>query len=201
MNGNSKQTLKSESRWQNLARSQCWSVLFMVILFFGTTTGDLLAQKGPFKPRYTRYEAENVSAQTDKASFVRATKEDALKRSTSTDKASLISELVFQATNRQYTTLTSRGSYVQWTVTTPGDGVTMRFTIPDGGKRSVNIYVNGFKDQTVQLTSHWTHVKIDGEDLIKFDEVRFRLSRSLKRGDVIRISNNSDLPVAIDFIE
>ena len=59
-----------------------------------------------------------------------------------------------QGSNRNYISLPSAGSYAEWTVYTPGDGVTVRFTLADsadgmGIDSHLNVYVNGVKTDVI----------------------------------------------------
>lgn len=127
-----------------------------------------------------------------------------------------------QASERSYITLPTSGAFAEWTVATPGDGVTLRFTLPDtpdgmGQDGSLDVYVNGEKVKTVALTSYfmWQHftynsgtVDIDAPGNGKipcfaFDETHFILPKSLRPGDKIRIQSSGDrgLEYGVDFIE
>ena len=127
-----------------------------------------------------------------------------------------------QASRQTYIALPTTGSYAEWVVATEGDGVTMRFTMPDspdgyGLDGSLDIYVNDSKATTVELTSYymWQYFKhnqnnaseIPGDEFdmkcFAFDEVHFRLPSSLKAGDRIRVQNSGDggLEYGVDFLE
>lgn len=65
-----------------------------------------------------------------------------------------------QASEQSYVRLPGKGAYAEWTMDTTGDGVTMRFTMPDssdgmGLKGSLDVYVNGQYKQTIDLTSYF----------------------------------------------
>ena len=123
-----------------------------------------------------------------------------------------------QASNQSYVKLPSKGSYAEWTMNTEGDGVTMRFTLPDssdgmGQEGSLDVYVNGTFVKTVELTSYymWQYFSYGnpsdtnngGSALFAFDEVHFRLDTALKKGDVIRIQSSgaNNLEYGVDFLE
>lgn len=139
--------------------------------------------------------------------------------------ASLVSSADFnnmniasQASEQSYVTLPSSGSYAEWRVTTGGDGVTMRFTLPDtsdgmGQNGSLDVYVNGTKVKTVNLTSYymWQYFSSGhpadsndgGKPCFAFDETHFRLNTPLKAGDTIRIQSTgaNSLTYGVDFLE
>lgn len=124
-----------------------------------------------------------------------------------------------EASGQKYVELPSNGSYLQWTVKPGqgGDGVTMRFTMPDssngmGLNGSLDVYVNGAKAKAVPLTSYysWQYFSSDqpgdtpgaGRPLFRFDEVHWKLDTPLKPGDTIRIQKGNDnIKYGVDFIE
>lgn len=76
-----------------------------------------------------------------------------------------------QASERSYIALPGAGSYAEWTAVRSGQGVTMRFTLPDatggtdGLRGSLDIYVNGVKRNVrvygsvkdrIELSSYWS---------------------------------------------
>ena len=134
--------------------------------------------------------------------------------------------LASQASEQSYIELPRKGAYAEWTMDTEGDGVTMRFTLPDtedgmGQDGSLDVYVNGKKAKTVDLTSYymWQYFQHPSpyknghpdDKLLKegstgsfaFDEVHFRLEQPLKKGDKIRIQSSGakNLVYGVDFLE
>ena len=122
-----------------------------------------------------------------------------------------------EASDQKYVGLPSNGSYVEWTVNETADGITMRYTMPDasdgsGLDGSLNVYVNGNKVKTVDLTSYWAWAYFPGTEpentpgenpRMRFDETHFMLDNPVNAGDVIRIekTNGDDIEYGIDFIE
>lgn len=125
-----------------------------------------------------------------------------------------------EASGQAYTALPSSGAYAEWTVRDGegGAGVTMRFTMPDssdgmGRTGSLDVYVNGQKVKTVNLTSYynWQYFSGDqpadapggGDPLFRFDEVHWKLPVALQAGDKIRIQKSAadSLEYGVDFLE
>lgn len=131
-----------------------------------------------------------------------------------------------QASEQSYVRLPGKGAYAKWTMNTSGDGVTMRFTMPDtadgmGQDGSLDIYVNDKKVTTVELTSYymWQYFEepnasnptgspkdepVDGATAsFAFDETHFKLNTSLKKGDVIKVmsTGKNNLEYGVDFLE
>ncbi len=126
--------------------------------------------------------------------------------------------LASQASEQSYVLLPQSGSYAEWTMHTTGAGVTMRFTMPDSGdgmgfNGSLDVYVNGRKVKTVDLTSYYmwqyfaggnpSDTDDGGAPCFAFDEVHFLLDAPLKQGDVLRIQSSgaSGLEYGVDFME
>jgi hypothetical protein len=171
---------------------------------------DVLAQssdRGAHLMPYTRYEAD-VASLTN-AQVLQTTNFD-------------ISTTASEASQQKFVNLPNAGSAVEFTVTTAGNGVTMRYTMPDsadgkGLNGEVDVYINGQLDKTVAVTSRWawqyflnkepenTPTPFAGTDYIamRFDETHFMLSRTVNPGDKIRIQKktNDNNAYGIDFIE
>lgn len=127
-----------------------------------------------------------------------------------------------QASNQAYVDMPV-GSSVAWTMKTYGDGVTIRYTIKDsnvgssgyadGYKTSdgqLEVYVNGQKKATVDLTSYFMYQYFpsghpaqgpDGRPCFVFDEKHVSLGSMAKEGDTIEIKCISGDEVGVDFIE
>ena len=128
-------------------------------------------------------------------------------------------DIASQASDGSYISLPTAGSSAEWTVDTPGDGVTLRFTMPDndagtGLNGSLDVLVNGTKALTVDLTSYYMYQYFqyysgtpsdtpNGQiPSFAFDEVHFILPTPLKAGDRIQLRNTrGDMVYGVDFIE
>ena len=165
------------------------------------------ADRGATLMPYTRYEADVGTL--NNAQILQTTNFD-------------ISTTASEASQQKFVNLPSAGSSVEFTVGTAGNGVTMRYTMPDssdgkGLNGEVDVYVNGQFDKTVAVTSRWawqyflnkepenTPTPFAGTDYIamRFDETHFLLSHAVNPGDKIRIQKktNDSNAYGIDFIE
>ncbi|MDR0872884.1 MAG: right-handed parallel beta-helix repeat-containing protein [Prevotellaceae bacterium] len=173
---------------------------------------------GAYKMPYLRYDSQEAEIG---GAAVRETAPDYDRRNTASE-----------ASNQEYVALKDTGSFISWTINentllSAKTGVTLRFTLPDasttlsnrsgesvGQKSDIDIYVNCIKKKTVTLDSRWAwqyFVDMDSDPkthitdyaMMRFDEVHFLLSDSLKVGDTIKIvkSKNDNLTTGIDFIE
>src|SRR5687767_9215966 len=126
--------------------------LFFILCCLTLSENFLFAQsdgipRGAQLP-YTRYESENGTRGGTAA----------LQQTTNYDYNTIASE----ASNQQYVSLPSNGSYVEWTASASFQGVNMRFTMPDNATGTGNIgalalYINGTRIQTINLTSRWAY--------------------------------------------
>jgi len=165
------------------------------------------ADRGATLMPYTRYEADVGTL--NNAQILQTTNFD-------------ISTTASEASQQKYVNLPSAGSSVEFTVGTAGNGVTMRYTMPDsadgkGLSGEVDVYVNGQFDKTVAVTSRWawqyflnkepenTPTPFASTDYIamRFDETHFLLNHAVNPGDKIRIQKktNDGNAYGIDFIE
>ena len=163
------------------------------------------ANRGAYLLPYTRYESENAQRGGGAS----------LQSATQFNQADTAAE----ASQQKYVSLPSNGSYVEWPAATAGDGVTLRFTLPDsangqGMNGTLDVYVNGNYDQTIKLSSYWAwqyfpqgqsepYNTPGGRAMMRFDEMHFRLSHALNKGDTLRLQkNNGDgINYGVDFVE
>ena len=174
---------------------------------FQVTKASGQGDRGATLMPYTRYEA-------DVAKLSNAT----ILETTDFDWSTTASE----ASEQKFVNLPSAGSSVEWTVSTAGNGVTMRYTMPDssdglGLNGEVDVYVNGKFDKTVPVTSRWAWQYFVNKDpdnhpraladtdyiAMRFDETHFMLNQAVKPGDKLRIQKktNDANAYGIDFIE
>lgn len=166
-------------------------------------------QRGYYNRPYERYEAEPDFCTTNGV-FLEA----------SDDQATLQSE----ASHQQAVQLINSGSYVSWVVNKAGDGLTIRFSLPDGNggngtTGNIAIYAGNDKVGEVTLNSYWAWqytvnggnyptnniVSAGGGNVVrmKFDETHLRLNRQVAQGEVLKLvkTDNNTTPYTIDFVE
>ena len=166
-------------------------------------------QRGYYNRPYERYEAEPGYCETN-GTFLAA----------SDDQADLQSE----ASHQQAVQLININSYVQWKVNKAGDGLTIRFSLPDnaagtGTTGNIDIYAGNDKVGSLTLNSYWAwQYTINGGNYptntpatpgggnvvrMRFDETHIRLSRPVGSGEYLKIvkTDNNTTPYTIDFAE
>jgi len=166
-------------------------------------------QRGYYNRPYERYEAEENWCTTN-GTFLAASDNQA--------------DLQSEASHQQAVQLISQNSYVSWTVNQAGDGLTIRFSLPDsndgkGTKGNLAIYAGNDQVGTIQLDSYWawqyttnggnyptnTPATPGGGNVVRmrFDEMHLRLSRQVAAGEVLKLvkTDNNSTPYTIDFVE
>lgn len=166
-------------------------------------TDDL--QQGYYNRPYQRYEAEPGYCTTN-GQFLAATDDQR--------------QLQSEASHQQAVQLIQPGDSVSWTVDRAGDGLTLRFSLPDSQDGTgivgyVDVYASGEKVGLVYMNSWWAWQYCNdnypdnsprgGNTIIRmrFDENHLRLSRPVLSGEVLTIKKNDDntTPYTIDFVE
>lgn len=201
MNLQQKQFMKKSSR-------RSYSFVFVLMAIIGLTNQAILAQddgipRGAYTMPYTRYEA-SPAGMGGGAIFEQAPDYDQAK-------------IAAEASGRQYVSLPSNGSFVEWTLTEEAQGFNMRFTMPDdatgnGLTGSLGLYVNGTKIKDINLTSYWAYQYFQGVEpeqhpggktRMRFDEIHFRLDNAIPVGATLRIAkdNGDGITYGVDFLE
>lgn len=160
--------------------------------------------RGYYNRPYERYEAEPDYCLTN-GTFLAPTDDQRLLQS--------------EASHQQALTLTAEGDYVAWTIHRPGDGLTIRFSLPDsedgtGTEGTLDVYAGEELVGTIPLSSYWAWQyctdtypdntpKTDCVIRMRFDETHLQLSRPVASGEQLRLvkSTADNLPYTIDFIE
>ena len=110
-----------------------------------------------------------------------------------------------EASGRLATTLDGTGQYVKFTLTKAANAMVIRYCIPDsqdgtGLDASLNLYVNGRKNKSIELTSKyswvyggypWTNNPPDGQAHHFYDEVRVLLDQTYPAGTVIKLQKDA----------
>jgi uncharacterized protein YjdB len=166
-------------------------------------------KRGYYDHPYKRYEAEpNWSTIGGSAEYLTQTFDQRLMQS--------------EASNQQATQLNNIGDYVQWTCNEAADGMTIRFSIPDGASGggtigTLALYVNDMYIQDIELNSRWAWQYFfagssdyaHNEPLatrfprMRFDEERVVLTTKISAGSTFKLEKKDAGAGAyiIDFVE
>ena len=119
--------------------------------------------------------------------------------------------LANEASDNSYVKVDNKGS-VTFTAKEGADGLTMRYSIKDGDKGEVKVYVNGNLMRTFYLDSSSAYQYVDGSNVydtkatdhsharFSFDEVHGFFGVHVNPGDTVTIENNG-VELALDFVE
>ncbi len=129
-------------------------------------------------------------------------------------------QITSEASDRVCASLPSQGSSVKWSLSEAGRGLVVRFSIPDGQRGSLALYVDGTFVQDIALDSRqaWQYFSANPGDgtkdptntpspgmtaRMRFDEVRVVLPSSVAAGTEVRLQKTSsdNIDYVVDFIE
>ena len=120
-------------------------------------------------------------------------------------------ELAYEASDNSYVKVDNKGT-VTFTAKEGADGLTMRYSIKDGDKGEVKVYVNGNLMRTFHLDSNSAYQYVDGSNVydtkatdhsharFSFDEVHGFFGKHVNPGDTVTIENNG-VELSLDFVE
>ncbi|MCX6183182.1 MAG: T9SS type A sorting domain-containing protein [Bacteroidetes bacterium] len=162
-------------------------ILKLLFFAFFLSATNLLAQRGYYDAPYVHYEAD--SAVLANASIT----------AKSYDQKILQSE----ASNQVCVDLSLPSASVEFTIVSAGDGLVLRYSVPDGEWGSVDLYADGIFVDTLHLGSHysWENLGLPNTNpKMRFDEVHFVFPTPIaatKKLKLVRRSGN----IHIDFVE
>ncbi len=154
------------------------------------------AQRGYYDAPYTRYEADLGN----------------LTNASVTPRSYNQADLQSEASDQVCVDMSNSGAEVEWTVITAGDGLVVRYSVPDGESGSIDVYANGVYAGTLNLSTYysWEYLCCNGNPnngavintnpKMRFDEVRMRLPSVLPAGGTLRLVRTSG-NIHLDFAE
>ncbi|MCW3117368.1 MAG: Carbohydrate-binding family 9, partial [Chitinophagaceae bacterium] len=187
---------------------------FLLALFLIFQLNNLFAQsdglpRGAYQMPYTRYEA-NATAVGGGATMLTPTFDQKKAES--------------EASDQTCASLNAANSFVKWNLTSDGQGLVLRVSIPDaaggGGQTgTLGLYVGGVFVQNITVSSKWAwqYFSANPSDgtkdpsnqpgagltmRMRFDEVRVKLPSSVAAGTEVKLQKGSDgINYLVDFIE
>lgn len=172
------------------------TISYLFVSFLLLLTKGLYAQQGYYDASYTRYEADQGD----------------LTSATATPPSFAQSDLQSEASGQVCVDMTAAGAAVAWTVSGEGDGLVVRYSIPDGEAGELTVYVDDVPAGTIELTSHyaWQYLweddnpnnngVINENPRMRFDEVRMQLPAPVPAGGNLRLERESG-NIHLDFVE
>ena len=164
--------------------------------------------RGYYTRPYLRYEAESGKCVTN---------------GTILEPTFVQTEIQSEASNQTAVQLIAKDSYVQWVNNEDADGLTIRFSLPDGEdglgmQGNLALYVNDTYIQTLTLDSYWawqyflknmSNVYPDNIPAsnkfprMRFDEIHVKLEKKIPVGALFKFvkADDNDTPYTLDFVE
>jgi len=180
-----------------MKKNKILNLIFGTILFLAN---DLNAQIGYYDVPYVRYEAD-LGILTNATIIAK-----------SNAQAYAQTNLQSEASDQVCVNLSSAGASVEWTVSAAGDGLVVRYSVPDGQSGVLGVYADNILVDTLNLTSYysWEYLSSNGNPnnagvvntnpRMRFDEVRMKLPSRILAGGSLKLVNRSG-PITIDFAE
>jgi hypothetical protein len=172
------------------------NLIIGLLLLIGIT--ELKAQIGYYDAPYTRYEADLGT----------------VSNATILPKSYAQSNLQCEASDQICVTLSnSTSSSVSWNATANGNGLVVRYSIPDGTSAALTVYANGVSVGTLNLSTYYSWEYLMGNSnpndagivnpnpRMRFDEVRMILPSMLLAGQTLKLVWQSGNNISIDFAE
>lgn len=173
------------------------NVLTIIIGAILMLSNNLSAQVGYYDAPYVRYEADQGT----------------LTNATATAKSFRQSDLQSEASEQICVNLSNSGAAVSWPVTSDGDGLVVRYCIPDGQSAVLEVFANNVSVGTLNLTTYysWEYLSSNGNPnnagvtntnpKMRFDEVRMKLPSQILAGGNLKIARQSGNNIYLDFAE
>ena len=153
-------------------------------------------ERGYYDAPYVRYEADQGTMTKAKA----------------TPKSFSQAELQSEASEQMCIDLSAKKASVEWKIKEGGDGLVVRYSIPDSTSGELEVYADNKLAGTLALTTHyaWEYLWSNGNPnnsgvvntnpKMRFDEVRMKLPSKIPAGGKLKLVNKSG-KINIDFIE
>jgi hypothetical protein len=170
------------------------NIVLIVIVFLANVS---FAQRGYYDAPYVRYEADLGTLANG---------------AVATSKSYKQSNLQSEASEQVCVDMTTVNSSVEWTVTSAGKGLVVRYSIPDGETAVLKVYANSTVVGTLNLSTYysWEDLKNNGNPnnvgvsnanfRMRFDEVRLKLAANIPVGGLLKLETVSG-NIHLDFAE
>ncbi|MBX9851492.1 MAG: T9SS type A sorting domain-containing protein [Cytophagaceae bacterium] len=170
--------------------------IYLITCAIISAANNLYGQLGYYDAPYVRYEADLGT----------------LTNATPTAKSYAQGNLQSEASDQVCVNMSNAGATVQWTVTTAGDGLVVRYSVPDGQSGVLEVYNGATMVGTLNLTTYysWEYLSTNGNPnnvgvvnnnpKMRFDEVRMRLPSQIPVGGTLKLVRQSG-NIHLDFAE
>ncbi|MCX6183181.1 MAG: carbohydrate-binding protein [Bacteroidetes bacterium] len=155
-----------------------------------------ISQTGYYDAPYSRYEAD----------------QGVLLNASATSKSFAQNLLQSEASEQVCVNMTSANASVSWTVNADGDGLVVRYSVPDGQSGVLDVQVNNVSVGTLNLSSNWSWEYLESDPnpnnnyvvntnpKMRFDEVRLKMPSKALVGQTLKLLRQSG-NIYVDFAE
>ncbi|MFB7496528.1 choice-of-anchor D domain-containing protein [Streptomyces sp. NPDC056161] len=192
-------------------RLRAWTLAVIVAM----TAGGQASTSGTAAAATTRAESPfDFPGRGATVPFTEIEAEDAVTTGQVIGSDRVYTHLPSEASGRRAVTLSGSGQYVEFTLTKPANGVTVRYSIPDnsagtGQDTTADLRVNGAHVKDLPLTSRygWFYGgypfnNTPGTNPHHFyDETRTMFGSTLAAGDKVRIQSTGGIPITVDLAD
>jgi hypothetical protein len=176
-----------------------FKILNLIILLASTIIAKELRaqdQRGYFDAPYVRYEADQGALANANITMMSFNQKD----------------LQSEASEQVCVDLSAKDASIEWKLKKEGDGLVVRYSVPDEKSGEVDVYANNKLVGTLKLTSYWSweylstngnpnNVAVRNDNpKMRFDEVRLKLGSKIPAGGSLKLVRKSG-DIHIDFIE
>ena len=170
--------------------------LIIFSLLFSATLSRAQEQRGYYDAPYTRYEADQGTLTNASVPTMSFSQKD----------------LQSEASEQVCVNLSGKDASVEWKVKKEGDGLVVRYSVPDEKSGELDVYANGKLVGTLKLTSYysWEYLTSNGNSnnvavrndnpKMRFDEVRLKLPSKIPAGGRLKLVAKSG-EIHLDFAE
>ena len=168
----------------------------LAISFLLLTCSNVLAQRGYYDAPYLRYEADKGVLTNASVTPVSYRQQD----------------VQSEASDQVCVNLSNTNAAVEWTVSKTGDGLVVRYSVPDGQSGEIEVFSNNVSMGKMTLTSYYSweslynngnpnNVAVTNQNpKMRFDEVRLKLSSKIPAGGKLKLVRKSG-NIHLDFAE
>lgn len=173
------------------------SLKALPLIFFSLyTICNVYAQRGYYDAPYERYEAD----------------QGVISNASVTPRSFSQPDLQSEASEQVCVNMSGSNASVEWTVSAPGDGLVVRYSVPDGQSATIDVYANNVYAGTMNLSTHysWQYLWADNNPnnngvsntnpRMRFDETRLKLPMVIQAGQKLRLQRTGG-NVHVDFAE
>lgn len=169
---------------------------YLVLCLLSLAFTNVWAQRGYYDAPYDRYEADA----------------GVLSNAAVTNQSYRQADLQSEASDQVCVNMSNGSASVEWTVTKAGDGLVVRYSVPNGQTGELEVFANNVSMGTMELTSYysWESLHTNGNPnnsavvnenpKMRFDEVRIKLNTKVPVGGKLKLVRKSG-NIHLDFAE